>query len=200
MHHFVQTQNAHNTSREYAWSDRSGWQDLYSASSSSSDGASSSTSNAAQAACTQLQQQQQEQELAAADDADAAATSSPPFFCSWVGVHCNATVFNSTCSSTTASTAAANGIDRIQIISNNLSGNISSPGFMSALQLLHDCGLRVLVLGGGYGELRGQLGPGWGRLSHLQGLGLFTTNITGPLPAEIGNLTGVCGASWVELN
>jgi hypothetical protein len=148
-----------------------GWQELYSLSPSFSN---------ADAACASLQAQY----TAVAG----AATPQIPFFCSWVGMACNATLFSRLSSCSTP--AESSGISRIEIVNNNLSGNLSSSAFMAALQLLHDCGLRQLVLGGGYGELRGTMGPEWGRLTELRGLSLFTTNLTGQLPDEIGQLTG----------
>lgn len=167
----LRLQGAQNTSGPLAWRDRQGWQELYSL--------SPSTSNA-DTACASLQAQS----AAAAG----AATQESPFFCSWKGITCNATLF-STLNSCTTSTESA-GISRIEIVNNNLSGNLSSSAFMDSLQLLHDCGLRHLVLGGGYGELRGTMGPEWGGLTELRGLSLFTTNLTGQLPDEIGKLTG----------
>lgn len=171
-------QNAHETSSQYTWYNRQGWQQLYS---TSSPAAGTSPSTAANTACSTLQDQQ------AAPGVMEAADQQGPFFCSWFGVVCNTTVFSRTCSSPAEQMT---GITRIEIVNNNLSGNLSSKAFMDSLLLLHDCGLRHLILGGGYGELRGEMGPGWGRLSELQGLSLFTTNLTGQLPAEIGNLTG----------
>jgi hypothetical protein len=171
-------QNAHNTLNQFTWYNRQGWQHLYSA---SSPAIGTSPSTAAKTACSILQEQQAAAEPGTATDPQA------PFFCSWYGVVCNTTVYSSTCSSPAEQMT---GIFKIEIVNNNLSGNLSSSAFMESLSLLHDCGLRFLVLGGGYGELRGQMGPGWGKLSELLGLSLFTTNLTGQLPAEIGNLTG----------
>jgi hypothetical protein len=168
----LRLQGAQNTSGPLTWHNRTGWQELYSLGRGASN---------ADAACASLQAQY------------AAGTATPqmPFFCSWVGLACNATLFSqfSSCSTPTESS----GILRIEIVNNNLSGNLSSSAFMDALQLLHDCGLRQLVLGGGYGELRGTMGPEWGRLTELHGLSLFTTNLTGQLPDEIGQLTGARG-------
>lgn len=161
-------QGAHNTTG-IVWYSRQGWQQLY------------DISNAADAACGQLQAA-----------ATAPATAPPqPFFCTWFGIQCLDTVFNSSCSTP----AGSYGISKIEIVNNNLSGNFSSRAFLEPLQLLHDCGLRQLVIGGGYGELRGELGPEWGRLSQLRGLSIFTTNLTGTLPPEIGDLTG---AGWTD--
>jgi hypothetical protein len=171
----LMSQGAHNTTGPLTWRDRRGWQELYSSSSSSSS--SGAATNDADAACSSLQ-----------DAAPRADADSPPFFCAWVGVNCNATLFTNLTSCTTP--ADSTGISRIEIVNNNLSGNLSSAAFMDSLQLLHDCGLRYLVLGGGYGELRGTMGPAWGELSQLRGLSLFTTNLTGQLPDEIGRLTG----------
>lgn len=158
-------QGAHNTTG-IVWYERQGWQQLY------------GISNTADAACDQLQ--------AAATAAPGATAPPQPFFCTWFGIQCRDSVFNSSCSTP----AGSYGISKIEIVNNNLSGNLSSKAFLAPLQLLHDCGLRQLVIGGGYGELRGELGPEWGRLSQLRGLSIFTTNLTGTLPPEIGKLTG----------
>lgn len=163
-------QGAHNTTGEYVWENRGGWQQLY----SSNEGG---TANA-DAACARLQQQ-------SAQGSPPAAAAQLPFFCGLFGVVCNATQFVS-CQEPTA----AAGISTIELVNNKLSGNLSSSAFMTSLQLLHDCGLQRLVIGGGYGELRGTLTRQWGRLSSLQVLSIFTTNLTGPLPAAIGNMTG----------
>ena len=165
-------QGAPNTT-DYVWTNRSGWHQLYNNSPSPSS-SNSSSSSSANTVCSRLQQQQ------------GSANSASPFFCDWFGIYCNASLFNSSCSSP----AESAGISWIEMVNNNCSGSLSDAGFMRALQLLHDCGLRRLILGGGYGELRGQLGPEWGRLNKLQGLSIFTTNLSGTLPPEIGNLTG----------
>lgn len=165
-------QGAHNTTGPLTWHDRQGWQELYSSGATSAD-----------AACSGLQD---------------TARADRPFFCAWVGVSCNATLFANL--SSCATLADSTGISRIEIVNNNLSGNLSSSAFMDSLQLLHDCGLRYLVLGGGYGELRGTMGPQWGDLRQLRGLSLFTTNLTGQLPDEIGQLTGASeGAAVTRL-
>lgn len=178
----------------FVWYNRSGWEAAY-----------GTNNNSAAAACTTLQRQQQQQRnnqrqlLAAA--LPKRQLQEPPFFCSWHGITCssNASFLRTTTTAAAAAPATAArcialgsvwGVTDIEILNNNLSGNLSSPAFMQPLQLLHDCGLTRLVLGGGYGELRGTMTPGWGRLDRLTVLGIFTSNLTGHLPQELGGMAG----------
>jgi hypothetical protein len=162
------------------WVNRTGWSAAYAASNTS-----------AAAACTRLQQQQQQQQV------PKGTGGVRPLFCGWHGIRCSSSSSNGALMPTAAACATPGssgwGVRRIELVNNNLSGNLSSAAFMQPLRLLHDCGLTSLVLGGSYGELRGELVPAWGQLDRLETLSIFTTNLTGPLPAALGNMTGGCG-------
>ncbi len=71
------------------------------------------------------------------------------------------------------------------------SGNVSDPAFLSSLTTLHDCGLDTFAIGGGSFGIRGTLSPVLGKLNKLRQLGIFTTNVSGTLPPELGGMAAL---------
>jgi hypothetical protein len=69
-----------------------------------------------------------------------------------------------------------------------LQGNISAPGFVEALQQLHDCGLTTFTIGGASFGVVGTISPQFGAFDRLREFGIITTNITGSIPPELGSM------------
>lgn len=74
---------------------------------------------------------------------------------------------------------------------NNVVGRVDDPAFLQAIQQLHDCGLKELVIGGSSFGLLGTLSPAIAALDKLQVLALFATNISGTIPPELGSMSAL---------
>ncbi|KAF6250975.1 hypothetical protein COO60DRAFT_706094 [Scenedesmus sp. NREL 46B-D3] len=113
--------------------------------------------------------------------------ASPPY-CRWYGISCNSSAYSATCST---SGAGAQGVRVLELTDNNAVGRVSDPAFLQALQQLHDCGLKELVIGGTSFGLAGTISPAIAQLDQLEVLALFATNITGSIPPELGSMTAL---------
>lgn len=69
-----------------------------------------------------------------------------------------------------------------------LQGNINTPGFVEALQQLHDCGLTTFIIGGASFGVLGTISPQFGTFDRLREFGIVTTNVTGSVPPELGGM------------
>ncbi|WIA08451.1 hypothetical protein OEZ85_007888 [Tetradesmus obliquus] len=116
---------------------------------------------------------------------DAAAS---PAYCSWYGITCNSTTYSTTCAT---GGPAAQGIRSVELTNNNVIGRVDDPAFLQAIQQLHDCGLKELVIGGSSFGLLGTLSPAIAALDKLQVLALFATNISGTIPPELGSMSAL---------
>eukprot|EP00878_Enallax_costatus_P015301 GHUV01016024.1.p1 GENE.GHUV01016024.1~~GHUV01016024.1.p1 ORF type:complete len:302 (+),score=64.81 GHUV01016024.1:294-1199(+) len=116
--------------------------------------------------------------------ASAALAASQPAYCTWDGIVCNATY--STCSQS----GWAYGVTNITITNNNLSGDIGD-AFVTELKQLHDCGLLRLVIGGASFALYGTISKLFGQFNQLKTLSIFGTNVSGTIPADLGNMTAL---------
>jgi hypothetical protein len=69
-----------------------------------------------------------------------------------------------------------------------LQGDITTAGFVEALQQLHDCGLTTFAIGGASFGVVGTISPQFGAFDRLQEFAIVTTNITGTIPSELGGM------------
>lgn len=115
----------------------------------------------------------------------AARAASQPAYCNWHGIMCNATAYGA-CSQS----RWTYGVTNITLTNNNLSGYIDDR-FATDMKHLHDCGLQSLVIGGASFDLHGTISPQFGEFTQLKTLSIFGTNVSGKIPAELGNMTAL---------